>query len=140
MRLSKPLQATLTALATAAASVGLLVTTSASAHAATPLPAHVFAPYFEAYNGDSLSGLSQASGAKYLTMAFVQTPSKGSCTVDWNGSTSQPIAQSSFVSDIATIRANGGDVIPSFGGYTADHNATEIADSCTNVSSIAASY
>ena len=34
----------------------------------------------------------------------------------------------------------GGDVIPSFGGYSADHGGTEIADSCTNVQSIAADY
>jgi hypothetical protein len=31
-------------------------------------------------------------------------------------------------------------VIPSFGGYSADHGGTEIADSCTNVSQIAADY
>ena len=30
--------------------------------------------------------------------------------------------------------------MPSFGGYTADDTGTEIADSCTNVSSIAAAY
>ena len=34
----------------------------------------------------------------------------------------------------------GGDVIPSFGGYSADHGGTEIADSCTNVQAIAADY
>jgi hypothetical protein len=34
----------------------------------------------------------------------------------------------------------GGDVIPSFGGYSADHGDTEIAGSCTNVQSIAAGY
>ena len=31
-------------------------------------------------------------------------------------------------------------MIPSFGGYSADHGGTEIADSCTNVQSIAADY
>jgi hypothetical protein len=31
-------------------------------------------------------------------------------------------------------------VIPSFGGYSADHGGTEIADSCTNVSTIASDY
>src|SRR6185437_13385298 len=34
----------------------------------------------------------------------------------------------------------GGDVIPSFGGYSADHGGTEFADSCTNVQAIAADY
>jgi hypothetical protein len=111
-----------------------------SASAATRLPAHVFAPYFEAYAGDSPATLSQQSGAKYLTMAFIQTTTRGSCTVYWDGDTSQPIASSTFGSDISTIRANGGDVVPSFGGYTADNTVTEIADSCTSVSSIAAAY
>ncbi len=108
--------------------------------AATALPAHVFAPYFEAYNGDSLSGLSAASGAKYLTLAFFQTASKGSCTVYWNGDTSMPISSTTYGSDINAIRAAGGDVIPSFGGYSADNGGTDIADSCTTVSKIAAAY
>ncbi|GAA3296089.1 carbohydrate binding domain-containing protein [Dactylosporangium vinaceum] len=126
------------AVALAAAGVGLAVT--APAQAATAIPAHVFAPYFEAYNGDSLSGLSQQSGAKYLTMAFIQTASPGSCTVYWNGDTGLPIAGSSFGSDIAAIRARGGDVIPSFGGYAADNGGTEIADGCTDVNQIAGQF
>jgi hypothetical protein len=132
-----------TAVAAAAGVAALTLAGSASGLAAatgTPLPAHVFSPYFEAYNGDSPASLSAQSGAKYLTMAFVQTASAGSCTVYWNGDTSLPIASSSFGSDISTIRASGGDVVPSFGGYAADHGGTEIADSCTNVSSIAAAY
>ena len=84
--------------------------------------------------------MSQASGDKYLTVAFLQTASAGSCTAYWNGDTSQPISSSTFGSDIATIQADGGNVIPSFGGYTADTTGTDIADSCTNVSSIAAVY
>ncbi|HJP74980.1 MAG TPA: glycosyl hydrolase family 18 protein [Pseudonocardiaceae bacterium] len=128
-------------LAAAATTAGMLITGASAAPAApTPLPAHVFAPYFEAYNSDSPATLSQESGAKYLTMAFIQAPSAGSCGIDWNGDTSQPISSSTYGSDFATIRASGGDVIPSFGGYGADHDGTEIADSCTNVSSIAAAY
>ncbi|THA71241.1 chitinase [Streptomyces sp. A0958] len=131
-------------MATAVGSAGLVLGSGAGAQAATtaatPLPAHVFAPYFEAWNGDSPAALSQASGAKYLTMAFIQTEARGSCTPYWNGDSSTPIAQSEFGSDFATIRSRGGDVIPSFGGYTADNTGTEIADSCTNVDSIAAAY
>ena len=51
---------------------------------------------------------------------------------------SQPLDY--YASDIASLRAMGGDVIPSFGGYSADHGGTEIADSCTNVQAIAADY
>ena len=108
--------------------------------AAAALPSHIFAPYFEAYSGDSPLTISQNSGAKFLTMAFIQTASAGSCTPLWDGDTSTPIAQSSFGSDIASIQAAGGNVIPSFGGFSADHGGTDIADSCTSVSQIAAAY
>ncbi|HEY0804686.1 MAG TPA: glycosyl hydrolase family 18 protein, partial [Pseudonocardiaceae bacterium] len=112
---------------------------NATTAAAATLPTHVFAPYFEAFNGNSLSGLASQSGNKFMTMAFLQTASTGSCTVDWNGDTTMPVG-STFASDINTIRASGGDVIPSFGGFAADDTATEIADSCTNVASIAQQY
>ena len=44
-----------------------------------PLPAHVFSPYFETYDttDGGLAALSQASGARYLTMAFIQTAQQG---------------------------------------------------------------
>ncbi|MGH6657530.1 MAG: glycosyl hydrolase family 18 protein [Actinocrinis sp.] len=133
-------RAAVTAVATLASAAGLVVVAGGGAQAATATPAHVYAPYFEAWNGQSLSGLSSQSGATYLTMAFLQTASSGSCTVDWNGDTGMPVSSSVFGSDISTIQAGGGNVIPSFGGYTADTTNTEIADSCTNVSSIAAAY
>jgi hypothetical protein len=113
---------------------------AAAAPAVTPLPAHVFAPYFEAWTGESPAALAQQSGAKHLTMAFLQAAAKGSCTVYWNGDTGMPVSAATFGADITTIRSRGGDVIPSFGGYTADNTGTEIADSCTSVDSIAAAY
>ncbi|MEU8973184.1 carbohydrate binding domain-containing protein [Streptomyces monashensis] len=136
----RSVRALLAGVATLAASAGLALGATGTAQAATPLPTHVFAPYFEAYNGDSPAALAQASGAKYLTMAFLQADTKGSCTPYWNGSTSTPVDTSVFGSDFATIRSRGGDVIPSLGGYAADNGGTEIADSCTNVDSIAAAY
>ncbi|MFG3200812.1 carbohydrate binding domain-containing protein [Streptomyces sp. NPDC048192] len=136
----RPVRALLAGMATLAASAGLALGAGGTAHAATPLPAHVFAPYFEAYNGDSPAALSQASGAKYLTMAFLQADKKGSCTPYWNGDTGTPVSSSVFGADFGTIRSRGGDVIPSLGGYAADNGGTEIADSCTNVDSIAAAY
>ncbi|HEX4703379.1 MAG TPA: chitinase, partial [Pseudonocardiaceae bacterium] len=139
MRLSKPILATAVAMATVAATAVGMMATATTAAAAT-LPTHLFSPYFEAFLGDSPATISSQSGSKFLTMAFLQTASTGSCTVDWNGDTSMPVASSTFGSDMATIRANGGDVIPSFGGFTADDTATEIADSCTNVASIAQQY
>ncbi|MEY9874123.1 hypothetical protein ABH931_003617 [Streptacidiphilus sp. MAP12-33] len=128
-------------LSTALLGAGLALVAAPTAHAAgTALPAHVFSPYFEAYSSDNPATLASASGNKYLSMAFLQAATKGSCTAYWNGSTSQPISSATFGSSISSIQAGGGDVVPSFGGYAADNGGTEIADSCTNVSSIAAAY
>jgi hypothetical protein len=141
MRARTPLKAALAATATAVATIGMTAAGAGTAYAAaTPLPAHVFAPYFEAYNGDNPVTLSQESGAKYLVFAFIQTAKAGSCTAYWNGDTSQPLTSATFGSDIATIQADGGNVIPSFGGYSADSTGTDIADSCTSVSKIAKVY
>jgi hypothetical protein len=136
----------MTALATATAAVVTLGCTAAGASASTwptsrPLPYRVFAPYFETY--DTTAGpaaLSQESGARFLSLAFLETAQSGSCTAYWNGDTSEPIAYSSFGSDISAIQARGGNVIPSFGGYTADTTNTDIADSCTSVPAIAQVY
>ncbi|GLP70791.1 hypothetical protein TUSST3_74110 [Streptomyces sp. TUS-ST3] len=102
-----------------------------------PLPAHVAAPYFESWTGESPAALAAASGNKYLTLAFLQTAAAGSCSAYWNGETDQPISKTTFGRDIATIQARGGNVIPSFGGWSADTTGTELADSCTSVDAIA---
>ncbi|WP_214415349.1 glycosyl hydrolase family 18 protein [Sphaerisporangium fuscum] len=140
MHLRTLLRTAVAAVTTAVTAFGLGVVGTAPAHAAAALPSHVFAPYFEAWTGDDPATLSQQSGAKYLTMAFLQAATKGSCTAYWNGDTSMPISSSTFGASISSIRASGGDVIPSFGGYTADNTGTEIADSCTNVNSIASVF
>jgi chitinase len=132
---------------TVAATAAILITGGALATNAyagddhgSALPAHVFSPYFQAYTGDSPAALSKASGSRYLTMAFLQTAQTGSCDILWDGDPTTPVAHSTFGADIAKIRARGGDVVPSFGGFSADDTATEIADSCTSVDKIAAAY
>ena len=144
MRRHTPIMTALAAAAALAATIGF-ATTGASAgtgHAARGLPRHVFAPYFETYDTSdgSPAVLARESGAKYLTFAFIETAQAGSCTAYWNGDTSEPISSSSFGRDISAIQAAGGDVIPSFGGYTADTTGTDIADSCTSVPAIAQVY
>ncbi|MGH3299175.1 MAG: chitinase [Trebonia sp.] len=147
-------QATLlAALATGGAALLALGATASGAAAATgsasgghsassrPLPYQVFAPYYEMYDTSTdLATLSQQSGAKYLSLAFLQTAAAGSCTAYWDGDTTQPIAPASYGADIAAIQARGGNVIPSFGGYSADTTNTDIADSCTSVPGIAQVY
>jgi hypothetical protein len=112
----------------------------AAAATGAPLPAHVYAPYFEAWTTDSIVQLAQQSGARYLTLAFIQAPSKGSCVPTWNGDAAQTMAAGRYLADLATLRGMGGDVIPSFGGFSADHSGTEIADSCTDVNQLATAY
>jgi hypothetical protein len=144
VRARTPLRAALTAVAALCLVGGAVPGAQAAPHRAakapTALPAHVFAPYWEQYSGDDPVTISQQSGAKYLSAAFIQADTKGSCTPYWSGDTSKPISSSSYGSQFASIQASGGDIIPSFGGYAADNGGTEIADSCTDVSKIAAAY
>jgi hypothetical protein len=124
-----------------AASVGAVLAAGApAAHAATPIPAHVYAPYFETWTSDGLRATADASGAKYFTLAFLETTGRRSCTLAWNGSKSQTVPAGRYLSDIASLRSIGGDVIPSFGGWSADQGGTEIGDSCQSVTSIVDAY
>src|SRR4051812_46906592 len=82
---------------------------------ATPLPAHVYAPHFEPWTADGLTATAQASGARYFTLAFLETLSKTSCSLAWDGDRAQPLSAGKYLADIAQLRAMGGDVIPSFG-------------------------
>jgi len=137
------LRALLSCLTVTGLSAGALALGGGDALAAgttRPLPAHLSAPYFEAWTGDSPAALAAASGNKYLTMAFLQTDKAGSCDAYWNGDTTQPISRTAFGADIAALQSRGGDAIPSFGGYGADTTNTELADSCTSVDAIAKVY
>ena len=129
-----------TRLCVVAALVLALGVSAGRASAATALPAHVYAPYFETWTTDSLTTTAQQSGAKYFTLAFLETLSRSSCTLAWNGNRNDPVANGRYLSDIASLRALGGEVIPSFGGWSADQGGTEIADSCKDVNTIAAAY
>ena len=129
-----------TRLCVVAALVLALGVSAGRASAATALPAHVYAPYFETWTTDSLTATAQQSDAKYFTLAFLETLSKSSCTLAWNGNRNDPVANGRYLSDIASLRALGGDVIPSFGGWSADQGGTEIADSCKDVNTIATAY
>jgi chitinase len=139
---------TVLTLATAAALAAATWATTAQASAApasprgyAPIPAQVYAPYFETYlTKSNIATVAKASGAHYLTLAFIQTAKKGSCTATWNGDAKMPLTAGHYLGEIAAVRAMGGDVIPSFGGYSADHAGTEIADSCPSVAKIAAVY
>src|ERR1700758_4944835 len=60
---------------------------------ASGLPQHGFAPYYETYDtSPDLAAQSRASGARFLSLAFLETAQAGSCTAYWNGDTSEPIS------------------------------------------------
>jgi hypothetical protein len=86
----------LAALATGAAALLALGATAAGASVSTghdpggsnPLPYQVFAPYYEMYDTSTdLAALSQQSGSRYLSLAFLETATAGSCTAYWDGAT-----------------------------------------------------
>jgi chitinase len=120
--------------------VPLVIGSGRASAAGTPLQAHVYAPYFETWTSDSITRLARRSGARYFTLAFLETTSKSSCTLAWNGSTAQTVASGRYLQDIASLRALGGDVIPSLGGWSADQGGTEIGDSCKDVDAIVTAY
>jgi hypothetical protein len=89
---------------------------------------------------DAITTIAQQSGARYFTLAFLETLGKTSCTLAWNGSNSQTVAAGRYLTDIQSLRGLGGDVIPSFGGWSADQGGTEIGDSCKDPAAIASAY
>src|SRR3954469_18914771 len=111
----------MTRLALVAALAALLATAVTSAQAApVAMPAHVYSPYFETWTTDSLTTTAQQSGVRYFTLAFLETLSKTSCPLAWDGDSTRTVATGAYQSDIASLRGLGGDVIPSFGGWSAD--------------------
>ncbi len=99
----------------------------------TPAPVWTephFAPYiYPTYN---LALLNRTIGVRYFTLAFVI--SGGECAGLWQGSAQ--LDQYFLVQDIRNLRAQGGDVIVSFGGAGGD----ELAQVCADVESLTAAY
>jgi hypothetical protein len=130
-------------LAAAAAALAIAAPVGAarpSPDVVTSIPTHVYSPYFETWTTDSITTIAQQSGARYFTLAFLETLSRTSCTLAWNGDKTQTLSTGRYLTDIASLSALGGDVIPSFGGWSADQGGTEIGDSCKDVNAIAAAY
>ena len=101
-------------------------------------PAQVYSPYFETWINSSLPSLASQSGAHYFNLGFLQASTAGSCTLTWDGS--QSADSPAYQSEIGQLKQQGGNVALTFGGQSAGNNGLEIADSCTDVSAIAADY
>ncbi|WP_371666971.1 RICIN domain-containing protein [Streptomyces sp. NBC_00289] len=92
------------------------------------------APYL--YNGwgspPNPATVMNATGVKWFTLAFVL--SNGYCNPQWDGS--RPLTGGVDQQTVNTVRANGGDVIPSFGGYSGN----KLESSCSSAGELAAAY
>jgi len=95
-------------------------------------PPRFAAPYVESWNGTSVTGLANTTGHKFWTLAFII--SNGSCTATWNGDTL--LSSNLYLNDINSLRAQGGDVILSFGGAA----GTELGQACSTVAALQAAY
>ncbi|MCX6043835.1 MAG: glycosyl hydrolase family 18 protein [Chloroflexi bacterium] len=97
-------------------------------------PHRVFAPYVDVmlWPTFALAETAGTTGSQYYTLAFII--SGGGCAAAWGGVT--PIDQDFLLEDIQHLRAQGGNVIVSFGGAA----GVELGQACSMVSSLQAQY
>ncbi|WP_042372580.1 carbohydrate binding domain-containing protein [Streptacidiphilus neutrinimicus] len=124
----------------ASASASASPTASPSSTGTTPPPVDTgfhHPAYFMPLDNSpqAISDIVSGSGEKQFNLAFVLD--SGGCTPAWGGNASTPVSSDTAVAaDISAIRAAGGDVAVSFGGY----NGTELGSSCGSSSALAAAY
>jgi hypothetical protein len=92
------------------------------------------APYiFEGWgNPPAASTVMNATGVTWFTMAFVL--SGGGCTPRWDGA--RPLTGGVDATFISQVRAGGGDIIPSFGGYSGN----KLGPNCSTAAALAGAY
>jgi hypothetical protein len=92
------------------------------------------APYlYEGWgNPPAPATVMSATGVKAFTMAFVL--SGGGCAPAWDGS--RPLTGGVDATAISQIRAAGGDVIPSFGGWSGN----KLGPNCSTPAALAGAY
>ncbi|WP_370121724.1 carbohydrate-binding protein [Streptacidiphilus sp. MAP12-33] len=76
-----------------------------------------------------------ATGLKAFQLAFILAPNGGGCTPTWGG-TADVASDTSVAATIASIRAAGGDVSVSIGGY----GGTKLGQTCATPAATAAAY
>ena len=93
------------------------------------------APYYSVLdsNGPDLGTVMAATGQKAFEMAFILAD--GGCVPAWNGT--DPVSGDTQVAAVINeVRADGGDVIVSAGGY----NGTKLGQVCGTAAATAAAY
>jgi chitodextrinase len=102
----------------------------------TPPPAGAMAaaPYLYEGWGDppNPQTVQSATGIKWFTMAFVL--SGGGCSPAWDST--RPLTGGADATAISQIRAGGGDVIPSFGGW----QGNKLGPNCSTPQALAGAY
>jgi chitinase len=81
-----------------------------------------------------LTQVMAATGQKAFVLAFVLAENGSSCAPAWDGGSSVVSSSDSVASQINALRAAGGDVAVSFGGY----NGTKLGQVCGSASATAA--
>jgi hypothetical protein len=83
-------------------------------------------------NPPSPTTVMSATGIKWFTMAFIL--SSGGCNPAWDGS--RPLQGSADATAISQIRAAGGDVLPSIGGWSGN----KLGPNCSTPEALAGAY
>ncbi|GLY74301.1 carbohydrate-binding protein [Actinoallomurus iriomotensis] len=128
------------ALGTASAVTGVTAA-SASEHTAAPAALggnwYGAAPYVMPFDNSppDLGPVMSATGQKSFQLAFILAPNGGGCSPTWDG-THAVSSDTQAKSMIDGIRAAGGDVTVSAGGY----GGTKLGQTCGDPSSTAAAY
>lgn len=114
------------------ASLGVTALTASAAHAAPPNTAAAPYLYLGWGHAPDPTTVMSKTGIETFTLAFVL--SDGTCNPTWDGS--RPLAGGVDAQTIKKIRAAGGDVIPSIGGW----GGTKLAEMCTTPEDLAGAY
>ncbi|PKW11762.1 chitinase [Streptomyces sp. 1222.5] len=121
----------------AAGTTALIASNASGATSALGNRWYAAAPYLMPLDNDppDPATIMDATGLKAFQLAFVLAPNGGGCTPTWGGTA--PVSSDTAVqSVINTIRAKGGDVSVSIGGY----GGTKLGQACSDAASTAAAY
>jgi chitinase len=86
-------------------------------------------------NPPDAGAIMDATGLKAFQLAFILAPNGGGCTPTWDG-TAAVSSDTAVAGVISAIRARGGDVSVSIGGY----GGTKLGQACSDAASTAAAY
>ena len=87
--------------------------------------------YYGWGNPQNAASVMSATGVKWFTLAFIL--SDGGCNPKWDGSRSLTGSDATRINE---IRAAGGDIVPSFGGWSGN----KLGEKCSSASALAGAY